>query len=302
MSANSAVINALQAGFERAKEKYAVAFAMYEKVKAELDDANEECSRFIMAIAEEQSRELSTPQVVSRSTPQVVSRPMAQVVSRSTPQVVELSMAQVVSRSTPQVVSRSTPQVVELSMAQAVSRSTPQAVSRPMAQAVSQSMAQAVSQSTPQAVSRSTALVQRSPEVVDLSTLHEDTTWRTVEATPQYRIMCTVITYKMFEATSPEEATYVLYENMGEVEIMPNPLVLQTQKGDWKIKFAIPSSALKDVDCRRDRNGKKVWKFNDLEIRTFNPNHVPSHDHNGSDNGSNGSSSRITLGDFFYGN
>ena len=246
MSANSAVINALQAGLERAKERLAAALATYKKSVEEVDD-------LIKAIAEVQSRELSTPQVVELLTPQAV------------------------SRSTPQAVSRSTPQ--------AVSRSTPQAVS----------------QSTPQAVSRSTALVPRSP-VVDLSTLQvvvQDTSWNIVQTAQQSRTMCTVITNSMFEATSEEEATEVLYQNMDGVEIMPIQ-VLQTQKGDWKIKFAMPSSALKDVRYRYDHNNKKVWKFKDLEIRTFNPYHVPSYGRtNDSDNGSNGSYSGITLGHFF---
>ena len=286
MSANSAVINALQAGLERAKERHAAALATYKKSVEEVDD-------LIKAIAEVQSRELSTPQVVELLTPQVDELSTPQAVSQSTPQVDELS--------TPQAVSQSTPQVVSRSMAQAVSQSTPQAVSRSTPQAVSRSTPQAVSQSTPQAVSRSTALVPRSP-VVDLSTLQvvvQDTSWNIVQTAQQSRTMCTVITNSMFEATSEEEATEVLYQNMDGVEIMPIQ-VLQTQKGDWKIKFAMPSSALKDVRYRYDHNNKKVWKFKDLEIRTFNPYHVPSYGRtNDSDNGSNGSYSGITLGHFF---
>ena len=294
MSANSAVINALQAGLERAKERHAAALATYKKSVEEVDD-------LIKAIAEVQSRELSTPQVVELLTPQVVELSTPEVVELSTPQVVELSTPQAVSQSTPQVVSRSMAQAVSQSTPQAVSRSTPQAVSRSTPQAVSQSTPQAVSQSTPQAVSRSTALVPRSP-VVDLSTLQvvvQDTSWNIVQTAQQSRTMCTVITNSMFEATSEEEATEVLYQNMDGVEIMPIQ-VLQTQKGDWKIKFAMPSSALKDVRYRYDHNNKKVWKFKDLEIRTFNPYHVPSYGRtNDSDNGSNGSYSGITLGHFF---
>jgi hypothetical protein len=289
MSANFVVINVLQTALKIAQEKHEAACAEYKKVKAEVNDTGEECAALYKAIAELQVVELSTPQVVELSTPQVV----------------ELSMAQTVSRS--MAVSQSTPQVVSRSMAvsqstQAVSRST-QAVSRSMA--VSQSTPQAVSRSTPQA-SRSTALVPRSPEVVDLSTLQvvdQDTSWHTVKKTAQQsRTMCTVITNSMFDALTAEDAEEVLYEKMGDVEVKPIQ-VLKTHRGDWKIKFVMSTSSLVDVKPRSDHDGRKVWTFKGLDIRTFDPNHTPSHGRtDGSDNGSNGSGPRlVTMRDFFLG-
>ena len=298
MSANSVVFNALQTALKLAQEKHAVACAEYEKVKEEVNDTGNQCAALYEAIAKLQVVELPTPPVVSRSTPQVeqvvelptplVSRSM-QAVSRSTQAVSQFTQA--VSRST-QAVSQSTPQASRST--QAVSWST---------QAVSQSTPQVVELSPPQVVSQSTALVPRSPEVVHLSTLQvgdQDTSWSTVKKTG-HRTMCTVITNSMFDATSPEEAEEVLYEIMGDVKVEQ---VLQTHRGDWKIKFVMSTSSLEGVNYRFDHDGKKVWRFKDLlDIRTFNPKHVPTSygrtNGNGSDNGSNGSGpSLITMGDF----
>ena len=331
MSANSVVFNALQTALKLAQEKHAVACAEYEKVKEEVNDTGNQCAALYEAIAKLQVVELPTPPVVSRSTPQVeqvvelptplVSRSM-QAVSRSTPQVeqvVELPTP-LVSRSM-QAVSRSTQAVSQFTQAvsrstQAVSQSTPQAsrstqavswstqaVSQSTPQVVELSPPQVVELSPPQVVSQSTALVPRSPEVVHLSTLQvgdQDTSWSTVKKTG-HRTMCTVITNSMFDATSPEEAEEVLYEIMGDVKVEQ---VLQTHRGDWKIKFVMSTSSLEGVNYRFDHDGKKVWRFKDLlDIRTFNPKHVPTSygrtNGNGSDNGSNGSGpSLITMGDF----